>query len=227
MYKDYLKKRKEIDVDWQKMDQWPLYVGIFNLARSITNQDLIRDSIEIPGHVVEFGSWKGSNILLMAKTLSIFEPFSPKKIISFDLFSNGLDFFDEKDQDADRFKGMYSGDFDHLNQVITLFDLNDRIELVRGNIMETLPLYIEENNPFFSLIYIDTDLYKTTDLILNSLHDRLSIGGKFVFDEWNFREFPGETQGVKEFLEQKGDCYEMISVKNSRQPSLIIKKIKN
>ncbi len=227
MYNDYLSKRKSINVNWEQMDQWPLYVGIHNLARSIHNQDLIRESVDVPGHIVEFGSWRGSNVLLMAKTLSIFSPFSQKKVISFDLFSNGLNFFDKKDKKSIQFKGKYDGDYQHLNELIELFQLNESIELVKGNILETLPSFIEDNNPFFSMIYVDTDLYKTTDLILKSLHDRLSIGGKFVFDEWNFKEFPGESQGVKEFLEQKGDCYEMISVKNSRQPSLILKKIKN
>jgi len=227
MYNDYLSKRKSINVNWEQMDQWPLYVGIHNLARSIHNQDLIRESVDVPGHIVEFGSWRGSNVLLMAKTLSIFSPFSQKKVISFDLFSNGLDFFDKKDKKSIQFKGEYDGDYQHLNELIDLFQLNESIELVKGNILETLPSFIEDNNPFFSMIYVDTDLYKTTDLILKSLHDRLSIGGKFVFDEWNFKEFPGESQGVKEFLEQKGDCYDMISVKNSRQPSLILKKIKN
>lgn len=227
MYNDYLSKRKSINVNWEQMDQWPLYVGIHNLARSIHNQDLIRESVDVPGHIIEFGSWRGSNVLLMAKTLSIFSPFSQKKVISFDLFSNGLDFFDKKDKKSIQFKGKYDGDYQHLNELIDLFQLNESIELVKGNILETLPSFIEDNNPFFSMIYVDTDLYKTTDLILKSLHDRLSIGGKFVFDEWNFKEFPGESQGVKEFLEQKGDCYDMISVKNSRQPSLILKKIKN
>ena len=226
-YNDYIIKRKSLNINWDKMDQWPLYVGVYNLARSIHNQDLIRNSIEVPGHIAEFGSWRGSNVMLMAKTLSIFSPLSQKKVFSFDLFSTGLDFFDEKDKDATKNKGKYDGDYQHLKEILDLFDLNDKVELIKGNILETLPSFIEDNNPFFSLIYVDTDLYKTTDLILNSLHDRLSIGGLFVFDEWNFKEYPGESQGVKEFLDQQGDCYETISVKNSRQPSLILKKIKN
>ena len=227
IYNDYLNKRKKIEINWGKMDQWPLYVGIHNLARSIHNQDLIRNTVDVPGHVVEFGSWKGSNLILMAKTLSIFTPMSQKKVISFDLFSNGLDFFDEKDKHAINNKGKYDGDYQHLIDIINLLQLNDKVELIKGNILETLPSFIDNNNPFFSLIYVDTDLYKTTSLILNSLHDRLSIGGMFVFDEWNFNEYPGESEGVKEFLEQKGSYYKMISVKNSQQPSLILKKIKN
>ena len=227
MYNDYIDNRKKIDVDWNKMDQWPLYVGVYNLARSIYNQDLIRNSIDVPGHIVEFGSWRGSNILLMAKTLSIFTPHSQKKVISFDLFADGLDFFDKKDKKAIENKGKYEGDYEHLLEIVDLFEFNEKIELVKGNILETLPNYIEENNPFFSLIYVDTDLYKTTDIILRSLHERLSVGGSFVFDEWNFKDYPGESSAVKEFCEEKGDCYEMISVKNSIQPSLVLKKIKN
>ena len=45
-YNDYIIKRKSFNINWDKMDQWPLYVGVYNLARSIHNQDLIRIMIK-------------------------------------------------------------------------------------------------------------------------------------------------------------------------------------
>ena len=45
-------------------------------------------------------------------------------------------------------------------------------------------------------------------------------------DEWNYDQWPGESLAVREFLETNGDSYEMISVRNARQPSLVLKKIK-
>jgi len=57
----------------------------------------------------------------MAKTLSIFSSFSQKKVISFDLFSDGPDFFDEKDKEDKTFKGKYDGDYYHLKEIIDLF----------------------------------------------------------------------------------------------------------
>ena len=38
--------------------------------------------------------------------------------------------------------------------------------------------------------------------------------------------FPGETIATSDFLKEYGDYYEMSHVKNTRQPSLILKKIK-
>ena len=119
------------------------------------------------------------------------------------MFTDGLDFFDKR-QKAIENKGKYKGDYEHLLEIVDLFEFNEKIELVKGNILETLPNYIEDNNPFFSLIYVDTDLYKTTDVILRSLHERLLIGGSFVFDEWNFKDYPGESSAVNEFCKEKG-----------------------
>ena len=78
----------------------------------------------------------------------------------------------------------------------------------------------------FSVVYIDTDLYATTKLILDEMHSRLSKGGVFVLDEWNYEQWPGESVAVREFLEAKVDAYEMENINNARQPSLLLRKVK-
>jgi len=57
------------------------------------------------------------------------------------------------------------------------------------------------------------------------LDDRLAKGGLFVFDEWNDKRWPGETVAVREFMENNSSRYEMIHIKNTRQPSLALRKI--
>ncbi len=210
---------------YETIDSFPLFCGIKTLARVLSIVEIIKSSLDVPGHIVEFGSWKGSNLMLMAKTLMIHDPLSNKKVLGFEGFF-GLDNFNDKDNDAKKFKGKYVGDYEMLMSLIKLFELEEKMSIVKGNILETLPDFLLKNQSCsFSVVYIDTDLYETTSLILNLTHERLSKGGFIVLDEWNFEEWPGESVAVREFLEKHYDRYEMIHNRNSEQPSLILKKI--
>lgn len=227
-YNKFLDERKKVlDKEyWEIIDQWQLYVGKYNLARTINNIELIKNSIKIPGDIIEFGCWKGANLMLISKVLEIYAPMTMKHVYGFDLFE-GLDFFAPEDGSAKLEKGKYKGDDLHLEKIISLFDLNEKTKLVKGNIMETLPKFIKENSYIkLSVVFIDTDLYDSTKIILNTLSKHLVKGGIFVLDEWNTEKYPGETIATSEFLEENGELFKLKSVENSLQPSLIIEKIK-
>jgi len=42
--------------------------------------DLLKETLNVPGHVVEFGRWRGANLMLLAKLLSIYDPYGSKLI---------------------------------------------------------------------------------------------------------------------------------------------------
>jgi Macrocin-O-methyltransferase (TylF) len=228
----YLEERKKISEKygdrelWSIVDHWGLYCGISNLARSIAVSDIVRENLSVPGHIAEFGSWRGANLLLMAKLVRIFGASSSKMIHSFDSFA-GLTEFANEDGKAKELQGSYKGTFEELKEIIDLYEMSDEVILHRGLIEETLPAFLEKRKEIiFSCVYCDTDLYTSTSMILNLLHPRLSKGGVFVLDEWNYENFPGEGIAVNEFLQEFGDCYSVESIKNSRQPSLLIRKIR-
>ena len=228
--KSYLEKRKIISKKygdrelWSVIDQWPLYAGISNLARNIAISDFLRETINIPGHIAEFGSWRGANLMLLAKLLRILDPLSCKLVYGFEGFE-GLSDFDNKDYQAVVQSGAYKGSYEELADLIDLYDLQSEIIIEKGNILETLPKLLEAEQALsFSFVYCDTDLYSTTKLILDRLHERLSIGGIFLFDQWNYSKWPGESVAVREFLSEQGKNYEMLHVRNSRQPSLVLRK---
>jgi hypothetical protein len=76
-----------------------------------------------------------------------------------------------------------------------------KIELVKGDLVETLPQYLK-NNPHLvvSLLYLDLDLYEPTKIALELLIDRMPKGAIIAFDELNASIFPGETVAVNEVL---------------------------
>lgn len=207
------------------IDHWPLYVGTSNLARFMAISDILRDTLDVPGHIAEFGSWRGANLIFMAKLLRIYDPHGCKLTHCFESFA-GLETFTVQDGEAEAHEsGTYRGNYEELLAAISISDLTDDIVIHRGDIMKTLPSALENQGLSFSFVYCDTDLYAPTRLILDSLHPRLSKGGVFVMDEWNYEKWPGEATAVREFMEIHGKDYDMFHVNNTRQPSLILKKI--
>jgi SAM-dependent methyltransferase len=227
----YLKNRKELSEKygkreiWGVVDHWPLYCGLSNLARNLAISDLLKLTLDVPGHIAEFGSWRGSNLMFMAKLLRLLDPMGSKVVYGFEGFEGLIDFDKNDAKQVENNTGAYEGNYKELMDLISLYEMQDEIEVVKGNILETLPELVETNKALsFSLIYCDTDLHATTKLILESLHSRLSKNGLFVFDEWNYSNWPGETVAVRKFLEEYGDHYEMLHVENTRQPSLVLQK---
>ena len=132
-----------------------------------------------------------------------------KTIYGFDLFE-GLDFFSLKDGSAKLEKGKYKGDHLHLEKIIDLSDLQDKTKLAKGNIMETLPKFIKENSYIKLFVaFIDTDLYDSTKIILNTLSEHLVQGGVFILDEWNTKKYLGETLAPSEFLIENGESFKL------------------
>ncbi len=228
----YLDKRKKFAEKyklphlWSLIDHWPLYVGVVNLSRFLAIGEALKSTLPVPGHVAEFGCWRGTNLLFMAKMLQLYDPHGSKMIHGFDHFE-GLADFSPEDGDMEKFKGMYRGSLEELKDIIDLYQMEDNLVVHQGLIEETLPRFLEENKAlYFSFIYCDTDLYKSTRSILEQMHPRLMEGGAFVFDEWNSESFPGETVAVDEFLGKLGRFYQVENISNTRQPTLLLRKTK-
>lgn len=218
-------KYKEIDL-WSVIDHWPLFAGVYSISRFLAIAKLVERSLSVPGHVAEVGSWRGANLLFMAKLLRILEPNSNRQVHAFDAFQ-GLQTFSAEDGPAAAERGAYKGSLDELNDFIGLYELEDDVVIHDGLVEDTLPRFLEQRAELsFSLVYIDVDLYQPTRLALSRFHDRLSLGGMFVLDEWNIAKFPGETVAVREFLQDYPTHYRMEHVALTRQPSLVLVKTK-
>lgn len=230
--KKYMAQRKTLSKKygmrelWSTIDHWPLYCGTSNLARFLSIAKIFEQTLPVPGHIAEFGSWRGANLMFMAKLLRIYDAMGSKMVHCFDSFE-GLNQFHSKDGSARRNAGRYKGSLEELKDFIRLYDLTDDIAIHKGYVENTLKALLEKDTGLsFSLVYCDTDLYDSTIAILNQLHPRLSKGGVFVLDEWNYETYPGESKAVEEFMREYGDSYAMEHIAGTRQPSLLLRKIK-
>ncbi len=229
----YKAKRKTLSSEygdrelWSIIDQWPLYCGIGNLARFLAIYDILRTTLTVPGHVAEFGSWRGANLLFLAKLLRILDPHGSKVTHCFESFEGLVNFSQKDGQTPPSTNGpQYKGSLSELKDMISLYEMHDEIEIHQGFVEETLPVLLQKNEALsFSFVYCDVDLYSPTLTILQHIHSRLMKNGVFVFDEWNYENYPGETTACREFLETHGGMYNVENVQHASQPSLVLRKI--
>ena len=103
--------------------------------------------------------------------------------------------------------GLAHDSFEYLSKAIELYDTNrhlshlPKIELIKGDICETVPIYLKENPHLtISMLYLDIDLYEPTKIALETLVSRMPKGALIVFDELNHSDYPGETIALQEVL---------------------------
>ncbi len=227
----YLEARKELSQNIGKrelfsvIDHWPLYAGTGNIGRWLAIYEILKQQLIVPGDIAEFGSWRGANLMFMAKAMHFLDPHGDKKLLCFDNFA-GLPDFAPEDGDGTGQVGNYCGSLDELQAAIRLSGFEDTIFINEGLIEQTLPAYLEsDKGATLSLVYFDADLYEPAVTVLNHAHERLSKGGIFIFDEWNTSAWPGEGLAVRNFMDAHSSSYKMEHIAGTRQPSLILRKL--
>ena len=99
----YLSNRKKTAMElgmpnlFDIVDQFGLYAGVQTIGKSLAVYELLKMTNTIPGNILEFGCWKGSNLLLMTKILKLLQPNTIKEVYGFESFE-GLKTFSESIQ---------------------------------------------------------------------------------------------------------------------------------
>lgn len=225
----YLTKRNEFANKIGKpnlfkyIDQFPLYAGKNTIGSKLFTYEIMKMVQNVPGHILEFGTWHGANLMFMAKTLQLLQPNSHKKLIGFDNFSGLPEATDIDGEYANNQLGNYNGSLEILKAAIDLYELENTIELVIGDACETI-IKFEKNRPevMISLAYIDFDLYEPCKIALEFIAKRLAVGGAIIFDEAISGLWPGETTAMFEFLEKFNGSFKMVANHITPQPTLCL-----
>lgn len=190
----------------QKLEAFTKYVSRQSVTKLLARYELFKMQLDVHGSVVEVGVHRGASLMAWAHFSSIFEPVNYlRKIIGFDTFA-GFPSVGENDR-AGASEHLKTGGFavgenaaDDLLQAIGMFDVNrlmnhiPKVQLVTGDVTQTLPRYLLENpHLVVSLLHLDADLYEPTYHTLRLLLPRMPRGAVIAFDELNMDLFPGET----------------------------------
>lgn len=181
-------------------------VGVQSL---VTRYELYKLVLDVPGDIIECGVYQGNSFTWLANLSVILEPFAiNRRIIGFDTFE-GFSSIDSSadpadvssDNFADTSYEIISRSLENLDTVRPVNKVN-RFELVKGDIVTSLPKYVDEH-PWMTcaMLILDTDLYRPTLTALSTVLPIMPKGAVVVFDEYNYQNFPGETQAVRELLD--------------------------
>jgi hypothetical protein len=136
----------------------------------------------------------------------LFENEFSRKIVAFDTFGEFPEAHYEQDvEKREQFikeAGSRSIGKDRFISVLQQLGLYKNIELVEGNILETVPAYKKKNpNLKISLLHIDVDLYEATAVCLNELYPLVVRGGIVILDDYG--AFAGANKAIDDFFAAK------------------------
>lgn len=197
---------------------------VSRLGNIISHYELYKMITDIPGDVVEFGVFKGGSLTQFATFRELLENENSRKIIGFDVFGE----FPQADNEPDRqFREKWvketNNNFLSREEIYHSMELKGigNIELIKGDILETLPVYIAEHPHLkVALMHIDTDIYAPSKIALELLYERVVKNGVIIFDDYGVA---GETEAVDEFFNDKDYIIHKFSFSH-RKPSFVIKK---
>jgi hypothetical protein len=222
------KKMEKFTIDnskkWDYENGYYLTSEIGRIGKFLNHLEIYKKIINLPGEVLEFGVYKGTSFVRLLSFRDLLEHQYSRKIIGFDAFGKFPDNL-TKESDVEfveRFEksgglGISKDELDqHLKNKGT-----SNYQLVAGDIRNTLPEFLK-NNPSLkiALLHIDVDVYEPTKLILESLYDRLVVGGVLMLDDYG--TVAGETQAVDEFFVHMKP--EIFKPKYYHIPSYIVKQ---
>lgn len=180
------------------------------ITKLLARFELYRKVLDVPGDIVEGGVMKGAGVLFWAKLVEIFNPLSKRKVVGFDTFAGYPDDVTfahdrKKAQDftAEQVTDAAEVSVEGIMAVATAQGLAHRIDLVKGDVRETLPDYVHDHPGFrIALLNLDFVLYDPTRAALEQLYPLVVPGGVVAFDEYATRG-NGESDAVDEFFKAK------------------------
>lgn len=194
------------------------------LSKFVSHLDFFNKTSELRGEIVELGVFKGNSLFRWIKFRDLLENTYSRKVIAFDIFgefpeTNFEDDIKIRKEFIRETDGGIGISYEELNSLLKHQQLDKNVDIVKGDILKTLPEYLN-NNPQLkiSLLHIDVDLYEATKLGLETLFSHVVKGGIIIFDDYG--AFAGANKAIDDFFEGK---LEIKKLKYSNSIAYIIK----
>lgn len=182
-----------------------LSCDVTRLSKVLAQYELFKATLDVPGAIVECGVFKGASLVRLAMFRELFSQAFSKKLIGFDTFAKFPETAFGPDIGVrDRFvndAGEESISADQLMDALRHKHCDRFVELVAGDIRETVPAYVAAHPELrVSILHLDTDVYEPAVVILEHMYPRLEPGGVLILDDYGV--FPGETRAVDEYFKE-------------------------
>lgn len=212
----------DLDQSWDYENGFYLTSGTKRLSKIIAHWELYKKIVNLPGHIVECGVYKGASLIRLLTYRDMIESCHSRKVLGFDVFGK-FPRVDEKDDEnfIERFETA-GGDGIPKEELERSLNRKGFInyELVKGDVFNSIPEYISSHPELrISMLHIDVDVYKPSKFILEQLYERVVPGGLVVLDDYS--TVSGETIAADEFFAQSGDQIQKLPI--SHIPAYVVK----
>jgi len=192
------------------------------IGKMLAHYELLKLSSKIPGHIIEFGVFKGVSLIRFATFLKLIK--SNKKIIAFDAFGKHPTtkiLSDHKRRNKLLSHGEEGISEKQLMKILKHKGLEKNIQLIKGDITKTGHRYLKQHPQLkISLLNLDVDFYEPSISILKNFYPKLSKGGILMLDDYGI--WDGETLATDEYFAGKKIKIRKFSL--SQTPSYVIKR---
>lgn len=194
----------------EKLFNIGMYTRSSVLVKYLVLNDIYLKIKDIPGQLLEFGTWWGQNMIILENLRAIHEPFNKQRIIiGFDTF-DGYTSLSNFDKQSDVWaKNSYNTGINYVSYLSELLEVHEGSnalghlhglhKLVVGNVENTAPQYFKDHpESIVAFAYFDLALYKPTKVALEAIKPYLVSGSILLLDELTWSESPGEAIAFKE-----------------------------
>ena len=197
------------------LENFGMLLGDKSFYRFLKLSEILQKMKNVKGDIIEFGIWNGNNLFTIKKISDYYD--LKKKIYGFDNFSG----FPNPPKFKKKKTGKYIGKPKLIKKMIKFFNLQ-KIFIVNDDIMN-LPKYRKKFDKI-SFIYIDCNVFKVVDMILNELSHKISKGGVIAFDEARNKFNKDEGKAMMKFYMKNKKNYKLLRLNANYQPDAILIK---
>ncbi len=190
------------DAMWDTFNRFHYLCDTHRFQKLLARADLVRRVAALPGDIVDAGTFKGISTIQFAHFLKIYQPNGLGRVVSFDTFDAIFPRVREDERQSAEDHGALFEETAHeqIGEAVERLGLSDRVDIVKGDITETFPAYLEANPGFrINFLHCDLDVYPATKALLEAAWPRIVTNGLVVFDQYAVRNW-GESDAADEFF---------------------------
>lgn len=200
---------KHMDVPEIAVYNWPRLIRNQEITRFLVFYEVYKQIKDVHGCIMEMGVLDGNTMFSLAHFVEIFEHRNYTRLIyGFDTFNEVAE-TSMNNKDASLPEGTRSRpfNFELLEEAVQLF--NDasvfnqfrRINLVKGDCVETVPKFLEENPHIIcALLVLHISLYEPEIAALKAIWPRMPKGGIVLLASLGHYDSPSPTHVVEDVI---------------------------
>lgn len=181
-----------------------LFLRASLMARIFAIREMYEKVVDLPGLIVDLGTWRGQTAVICENLRAIFEPMHfTRRIVCFDTFE-GYQGFSERDKSSDLHKdGTYQvgkGYGDYLSELLVIHEKNNAMghnhgkhKVITGDCRKTLPAFFNDNpHEIVALAFFDVNAFDPSWESFEHIYTRLVPGGVVAFWQLTRDVIPAE-----------------------------------